>query len=753
MAACFLPPSPLFVEIFPKLLVSDKLLTKLVIHFQSPKRSGGGECDVRLLDHSRGIYSVSFRSEEVKNRVKAHKDHTIEFGDITLDVKILPEPDIKMIDDEEQPSKSNLRNPAADSFSVSSSAQLQNDFEKRLSASDCENIATKIFLSVSANLNTSLFTKEQRNEVNSLCPTLKIDKESSQFGIEKVSGDYSDIEKLHCYFEKLLDSSHHRNSDFLHPKRQHSVEQMLMEDEKDGNKNDVGDVQENLEVPSGVFEYFYQTCKEQIEELEKTFNVKLTYNKKENGMTAVHVLSAGAPDLIEKARQTFVTDFQKVAAADVKEERIPFSSSLHFSGVQVMLSTKYKCILVKTDKNVLILCGPAREISAAKKEIETFLAETPALSRSMKVDFEVDTDIFELLEPKLAKEIEAINEKYRTEMQKKKCLNNRRSRIVFVSQNHGNSDQASKACNKFYSVYQKILAEPMEKVIPLKHSKDRKRELDVLIAEWQIWKASVTRKGDDLVLKGLPEHVCCDWKLFKEYLDSTMDPSKVNPPTHNPTLGATPGAYFEQNGDHQKLPVPPRKPVESQAEEVKKEGECAICIDVIRQKEVLPKCKHAFCQECIKEAMKHRPTCPVCNTFYGKMEGNQPPGKMSIIKHRYSLPGYEGYGTIEIHYHILDGFQAANHPNPGRRFYGTHRNAYLPDNKEGNEIMRLLRRAFDQKLIFTVGQSRTSGATDVVTWNDIHHKTCIYGGPDNFGYPDPYYLKRVREELKAKGIE
>ncbi|CAB1459325.1 unnamed protein product [Pleuronectes platessa] len=40
-----------------------------------------------------------------------------------------------------------------------------------------------------------------------------------------------------------------------------------------------------------------------------------------------------------------------------------------------------------------------------------------------------------------------------------------------------------------------------------------------------------------------------------------------------------------------------------------------------------------------------------------------------------------------------------------------------------------------------------------VTWNDIHHKTSQSGGPENYGYPDPDYLSRVREELKAKGIK
>ncbi|KAI2531140.1 deltex E3 ubiquitin ligase 3L [Homo sapiens] len=97
--------------------------------------------------------------------------------------------------------------------------------------------------------------------------------------------------------------------------------------------------------------------------------------------------------------------------------------------------------------------------------------------------------------------------------------------------------------------------------------------------------------------------------------------------------------------------------------------------------------------------------------------------------------------------------QKEEHPNPGKRYPGIQRTAYLPDNKEGRKVLKLLYRAFDQKLIFTVGYSRVLGVSDVITWNDIHHKTSRFGGPEMYGYPDPSYLKRVKEELKAKGIE
>ena len=68
------------------------------------------------------------------------------------------------------------------------------------------------------------------------------------------------------------------------------------------------------------------------------------------------------------------------------------------------------------------------------------------------------------------------------------------------------------------------------------------------------------------------------------------------------------------------------------------------------------------------------------------------------------------------------------HPNPGRTYDGASRRAYLPNSPEGQKVLELLERAFKLQLIFTVGQSSTSGRHNVVTWNDIHHKTSQSGG-------------------------
>lgn len=183
------------------------------------------------------------------------------------------------------------------------------------------------------------------------------------------------------------------------------------------------------------------------------------------------------------------------------------------------------------------------------------------------------------------------------------------------------------------------------------------------------------------------------------------------------------------------------------------EETCAICMDSFTDQDKL-KCGHEFCRECLRRSVESLGSiCPVCKEVFGKLEGNQPDGTMKVNISSLSLPGYPHCGSIEIYYNIPSGTQTKKHPNPGKPYQGTVRQAYLPDNHEGKEVLALLQRAFKQKLIFTVGTSTTTGVQNAVTWNDIHHKTSTYGGSQSYGYPDPDYLKRVKDELKAKGIE
>ncbi|CAF4495173.1 unnamed protein product [Rotaria sp. Silwood2] len=168
------------------------------------------------------------------------------------------------------------------------------------------------------------------------------------------------------------------------------------------------------------------------------------------------------------------------------------------------------------------------------------------------------------------------------------------------------------------------------------------------------------------------------------------------------------------------------------SEEKPKIDICPICLDDCTEPKRLDKCGHTFCVACIDQYFQTiKPQCPCCFTIYGEIRGNQPEdGFMVHTVLRRRLPGFKhtSSGTIEITYHFPNGTQDKRHPNPGMPYHGTTRVAYLPDNNEGRNILKLLEKAFHLRQIFTVGQSRTTGYDNVVTWNDIHHKTNFYGG-------------------------
>lgn len=68
------------------------------------------------------------------------------------------------------------------------------------------------------------------------------------------------------------------------------------------------------------------------------------------------------------------------------------------------------------------------------------------------------------------------------------------------------------------------------------------------------------------------------------------------------------------------------------------------------------------------------------------------------------------------------------------------------------QVLKLLITAWDRRLIFTIGTSSTTGESDTVVWNEIHHKTEFGSNLTGHGYPDPNYLNNVLTELSAQGI-
>ena len=161
---------------------------------------------------------------------------------------------------------------------------------------------------------------------------------------------------------------------------------------------------------------------------------------------------------------------------------------------------------------------------------------------------------------------------------------------------------------------------------------------------------------------------------------------------------------------------------------------------------------HYYHKECANMLLgdKAHLRCSIWSFLYGVNIGDMPAGKMSWkCLHPGEAPceGYEASGTWQIIYSFYDGVT-----KEGVYYRGTKRIAYVPDTSDGKEVMLLLIKWFKRRLTFTVGESVTTGAKDVVVWNSVHHKTSTSGGVACYGFPDPTYFNRVKLELADKGV-
>ncbi|XP_051477728.1 E3 ubiquitin-protein ligase DTX4 isoform X2 [Apus apus] len=143
----------------------------------------------------------------------------------------------------------------------------------------------------------------------------------------------------------------------------------------------------------------------------------------------------------------------------------------------------------------------------------------------------------------------------------------------------------------------------------------------------------------------------------------------------------------------------------------------------------LMKCGHVFHLHCLVAMYNNGNKdgslqCPTCKTIYGVKTGTQPPGKMEYHIIPHALPGHSDCKTIRIIYNIPPGVQ----------------------------VLKLLLVAWDRRLIFAIGTSSTTGESDTVIWNEIHHKTEFGSNLTGHGYPDINYLDNVLAELAAQGI-
>ena len=107
-------------------------------------------------------------------------------------------------------------------------------------------------------------------------------------------------------------------------------------------------------------------------------------------------------------------------------------------------------------------------------------------------------------------------------------------------------------------------------------------------------------------------------------------------------------------------------------------------------------------------------TCAVCKIGYGVRTGDAPAGyaRLDFIEEHlpgYSSPSSNGHFVVEVC--VQSGVQRANHPTPGHRYHGKMLKAYFPHTTDGAGARVMLRvlEAHRRRLLFTIGQSATSG--------------------------------------------
>ncbi|XP_077060653.1 E3 ubiquitin-protein ligase DTX3L-like isoform X3 [Siphateles boraxobius] len=565
-----------------------------------------------------------------------------------------------------------------------------------------------------------------------------------------------------------------------------------------GDKNSVKEVaatNSESTVPLYQFWYMHHAYRKELEQIEKQYGVSI----RAEVSVSIKPTKSPSPDSVFKATE----DFEKLVQgcvgsfSDAAINHNHMDSDIVKQALRHIQSEEAKMMFTMSASDCLFL-GPKKLTDVIKREVEGTRMESQFNNKSSQMNkdnfsqqsrssldmdikdlpthLEMDTVHWDLMKLSYKEQLSQLEIKYGVSFNEEKHQKKLTIKVKARSKGVQHINLESHAIRALTQLYQKLasaavtceLKNPTDATLLASAVQKLQQEHHCVVAEDALgrWR-----------LVGLPEHLGpaideVEKRLQKRVFDDEKKKSigysgdvphargilRNQTPDYGP--GAVGGSVRDEGMNFRRQSEADTGFNEESKDSSRnhskdahaEEENCSICMDSFTDKKKL-KCGHEFCRDCISKSEKILGSiCPVCKEVYGKLEGNQPNGTMKATKTKMSLPGYPDCGRIEIYYDIPDGFQTEKHPNPGKRYYGTRRQAYLPDNREGNEVLSLLQRAFNQKLIFTVGKSTTTGLENAVTWNDIHHKTNISGGPESYGYPDPGYLKRVKDELKAKGI-
>ncbi|KAB5528604.1 hypothetical protein PHYPO_G00142150 [Pangasianodon hypophthalmus] len=222
-----------------------------------------------------------------------------------------------------------------------------------------------------------------------------------------------------------------------------------------------------------------------------------------------------------------------------------------------------------------------------RKGYEHTSASMKSASSERVEPVEVDSVIMSYIEEKCSAELNKIR---RPEV----SMQVNKKQVTFHPRDTGHGTVfAQLARERFVIFYQKIATELQSRLYYLDAT-----QLQLLLAKFpELLISTGQRRTDEITLTGR----FISLERFEQFINS---PSKMSSPrqiNHTVDMSATASSHVIQD------------------ETSGKEETCSICLEqmVKSQMKTLEKCKHSFCENCLKMAFQIKPVCPTCGVIYG----------------------------------------------------------------------------------------------------------------------------------------
>ncbi|KAG8537350.1 hypothetical protein GDO81_024678, partial [Engystomops pustulosus] len=470
----------------------------------------------------------------------------------------------------------------------------------------------EIFFDTSTKLNVDMFPRDILQEIRHRFPSLKILKEH---GVE-IRGSYKEIEKLHKFLEAKLGGDVH--------------------DEEPMEQG--GD--DCLNLTTALYEYITDIYKEEVAQIEGRCHVQITEVRRSRGSSYITMKPRGQDSSVDKAMKNFTIQVQAITK-DWSQKEVPLSTmKASLEDTRSFMKERHKTSVI-VDENRLILRGPERELPLAEEALQKGVIGSllprrviTISSKDLRSEVLVDARHMDILKKLKSREIEDLQQKYSVRMEEK---GKDRNVIVSFRAMNGGLNLGAHACHSFTNLLHGTITNLQSKTI--------KANLEIDAEKLNQFCMKLQRGGVDVIL----EHDKGSIILITSPVLLEFAEEKLQKFLRNPDAQEAPGTSTEEAMDTSK---PTDRKTSAEEDE-----QCPICLDQMKNKKVLPKCKHEFCAKCLQKSLDMKPVCPVCAAPYGVVIGNQPEGTMTNRACSSSLPGYSGCGTIEINYHIPGGIQ------------------------------------------------------------------------------------------------